>query len=466
MKRRTLIIVSVVVVGLIVVGALVWQNFNSRPTASAASVQTSQVRRGTLVATISAAGNVSAINEVALPFQTSGRVASVPVQVGDAVKAGQVLMQLDTTDLELALKTTQTSLASTQASYDQTKADLDYALRNTQSALTTAKANLDAAKAKNDQNPNSLIIAKASLDKATVTLQQAQANYNRIAWRGDVSATSEAATLQTATIDYQTALANYKVTEATINDSAYKSAQEQYSNAQISLEQAQKNLDTKMRSAQAQLDNAKVSVEQAKRNLDKAFVYAPFDGVVSVVNFKKGDTAGTTTAVTVVDTSRLQIKVSVAEVDLPKVKVGASSQVNLDALPGKNYQAKVTTVGPVGTVTQGVVNYPVTLEVTNVDKSVSPGMTANLTIVVESRENVLYVPLRAVRTQGTQKSVTVQYKGQSIAVSVTTGLTNDQAVELLSGELQEGDVVVINQTTTRQTTNIPGGGPGIPFIGR
>lgn len=465
MKRRVYLIVGVVLVVLIVAGVFVWQTFFTRPTTTAATVQTSTVRRGSLVATISAAGNVSAINEVALPFQTSGRVAEVSVQVGDAVKANQVLMKLDTTDLDLALKTAQSNLASQQASYDQSKADLEYALRNAQSALTTAKSNLDAAKAKNDQNPNSLIVAKASLDKATVTLQQAQANYNRIAWRGDVSATSEAATLQTATIDYQTALANYKITEATINDSALKSAQEQNSNAQVALEQAQKNLDTKMRSAQAQLDNAKVSLEQAKRNLDKAIIYAPFDGVVSVVNFKKGDTAGTTTAVTVVDTNRLQIKVSVAEVDLPKVKIGASSQVNLDALTGKTYQAKVVTIGPVGTVTQGVVNYPVTLELTSGDGTVKPGMTANLTIIVESRENVLFVPLRAIRTQGTQRSVTVQYKGQSIPVPVSVGLTNDQSAEVLTG-LQEGDVVVINQTTTRQTNNIPGGGPGIPFIGR
>jgi HlyD family secretion protein len=119
----------------------------------------------------------------------------------------------------------------------------------------------------------------------------------------------------------------------------------------------------------------------------------------------------------------------------------------------------------VGTVTQGVVNYPVTLELTSGDGAVKPGMTANLTIIVESRENVLFVPLRAIRTQGTQRSVTVQYKGQSIPVPVTVGLTNDQSAEILTG-LQEGDVVVINQTTTRQTNNIPGGGPGIPFIGR
>lgn len=466
MKRRTWIVLGVVALVAIIAGVFVWQSMNARPTASAAAVQTTTVQRGSLVATINAAGNVSAINEVALPFQTSGRVANVNVQVGDTVKAGQVLMQLDTTDLELSLKTSQSSLSSAQASYDQTKSDLEYALKSAQNALTVSKANLDAAKARNDQNPNSLVVAKVALDKATVTLQQAQANYNRIAWRGDVSATSEATTLQTATIDYQSALANYKITEATINDTALKSAQMQYNNDQSALEQAQKNLDTKMRTAQASLDNAKVALEQAKRNLDKAFIYAPFDGVVSVVSFKKGDTVGTTNAATVVDTSRLQVKVSIAEVDMPKAKLNASAQMTLDAITGRSFPAKVVTIGPVGTVTQGVVNYPVTLEVTNVNDTVKPGMTANLTIVVESRENVLLLPLRAIRTQGTQKTVTVQYKGQSISVPVTTGLTNDQSVEILSG-LQEGDVVTINQTTTRQTNNVPGGGPGGPiFIGK
>lgn len=460
MKRKIVIIGGAILILLIIVAVLVAQN-QSASTSAAARVQTATVQRGSLAATVSAAGNISAPSQVAVTFQASGTVAKVNVNVGDTVKKDQVLMELDGTDLNLALRIARTNLTSAQASYDQTKADLNFALRNAQTSLDSSKANLDAAVAKNNQNPNSLVVAKASLDKATVTLQQAQGNYNKIAWRPDVGMSAEASTLQQATIDCQSALANYKMTEATINDSALKAAQAQYASDQIALEQAQKNLDTKMRVAQAQLDGAQVAVEQAQRNLDKAKVIAPFDGIAAVVNYSVGDSTGSAAAVTVVNMANLQIKVSVAEVDLAKVKLGNPAQVTLDALSGKTYNAKVTAISPSGTVTQGVVNYPVTLVLTDADNAIKPGMTANLTIEVERRDDVLLIPTRAVRTQGNQKIVTVRVKDQSVQKAVTTGLSNDTSIEITSG-LQKGDAVVVNQTTTRTTT---GGGIGIPGLG-
>jgi RND family efflux transporter MFP subunit len=282
-----------------------------------------------------------------------------------------------------------------------------------------------------------------------------------VAWRGDVGMTSQAAALQTATIAYQSALASYNIAAAKINDSSVKSAQATYTNAQVSLEQAQKNLASKLALAQATLDNAKLAVEQAQRNLENAKLVAPYDGVVSAVNYGVGDRASGT-AVTIVNLSLLQVKVTVAEVDVAKIKLGQTATMTLDALMGKTYNAKVIAISPVGTITQGVVNYTVTLEITNSDGSIKPGMTANLTIEVERRDNVLLIPTRAVTTKGTQKIVTVQSKGQPVTKVVTVGLSNDTSVEIMDG-LQEGDVVVINQSKTATTTG--GGGMGIPGIG-
>jgi HlyD family secretion protein len=467
MKKRTMYIGIAAAVLVVVIVALVWQNLNSRATSSAVQVQTTTVQRGSIVSTVSASGNVSAPNQVAASFETStldisGRVAKVNVKVGDTVKKGDVLMEVDVTKLNLALQTAQSSLASAQVSYNQTKADLQFALRTAQANFDNAKASLAAAQATNAQNPNSIIVAKASLDSATVTLQKAQADYDTIAWRGDVGMTTQAATLQSATIAYQSALASYKIAAAKIGDSDLKSAQTSYSNAQVSLEQAQKNLDTKLATAQASLDNAKLDVQQAQSNLDNAKLFAPYDGVVSAVNYGVGDRASAT-AVTIVDLSLLQVKVSVAEVDIAKIKIGQPASMTLDALTGKTYNAKVIAISPVATVTQGVVNYTVILEITDSDGAIKPGMTATLTLEVDRKDNVLILPTRAVRTQGNQKLVTVQYKGQSIQTQVTTGQSNETSIEITSG-LQQGDVVVLNQTTTRSTNNIPGGG-GIPFLG-
>ncbi|MBI5301620.1 MAG: efflux RND transporter periplasmic adaptor subunit [Chloroflexi bacterium] len=463
MKRRIILITSLVIVVLAVAGFFVWQRTSASTTTAKTTTQTATVKRGSLVATVSAAGNVSVVDQSTLAFKNSGRVAKVQVAVGDVVKTSQLLMQQETSDLELALKTAQSNLASATASYAQTKANLNFSLRNAQTELASAKASLDAAKVSAEQNPNSIIVAKASLDKATVTLQQAQGNYNKIAWRGDVGMTTEAATLQSATIEYQSALANYKMTAATINDNSLKQAQATYDKAQVALEQAQKNLETNLQVAQATLDNAQIAVDTAKTNLENVSLVAPIDGVVSAVNFKKGDfAAGESTAIVVVNTDRLQIKVSIAEVDLPKIKIGNPAQVTLDALTGKTYQAKVTAISPVGTVTSGVVNYSITLEMTDPDSTVKPGMTANLNIIVEQRDNVLLVPTRAISTKSNQKVVTVQQKDQTAQKVVTIGLSNDSYVEIMNG-VQEGDVVVINQTTTKTTTST--GSTGIPGLG-
>ena len=465
MKSKTILIGIIIALVLIVGAGYIWQTQQAKTTA-AASVQTTTVKRGSLAATVSAAGNVSAPNQVAAAFESStldvsGRVAKVSVKVGDTVKKGDVLMEVDTTKLNLALKTAQSNLSSAQVSYDQTKADLNFALRTAQASLDSAKSSLDAAKASNAQNPNSLIVAKATLDSATVSVQKAQADYDTVAWRGDVGMTTQAASLQTATIAYQSALASYKIAAVKINDSDLKSAQATYTNAQVTLEQAQKNLETKLATAQATLDNAKLEVEQAQRNLENAKLVAPYDGVISAVNYGIGDNASGT-AVTIVDLTFLQVKVTVAEVDVAKIKLGQTATMTLDALTGKTYNAKVIAISPVGTVTSGVVNYTTTLEITDADGSIKPGMTANLTIEVERRDNVLLIPTRAVQTKGNQKIVTVQLKGQSVTKVVAVGLSNDTSVEITDG-LQEGDVVVINQTTTKSTTT--GGGIGIPGIG-
>jgi HlyD family secretion protein len=456
MKRNRIRIGALVLVVVVVVGAFGWQRMTASA-APAASTQTVRVTRGSLTATVSAAGNVSAPVSAALTFSSSGRVATVPVQVGDQVKKGQLLMQLETTNLQLALATAQATLANQQASFDATQASLQYALRTAQANLASAQASYDAAKAENSTNGEQLTNAKSTLEKVRVALETAQMDYDAVASRPDVGMTSQSAALETASQNYATALATYNVTVAGINDNALKTASASLDSAQVALEQAQKNMDTSLRTAQASLDNAQVAVQQAQRSIDNASLYAPFDGLVSAVNYNPGDTIGsssasdtssTKTAVSLVDLSNLQVQADIAEVDMTRIQVGQTASMTLDALTGKTYTAQVLSIGPVGTVTSGVVNYPVTMRITNAEASIKPGMTANLAIEVDRRDNVLVVPTRAVHTKGDQKIVTVVQNGKSIDKPVSIGLSSDTMVEITKG-LVEGEQVVVSQTQTK-----------------
>jgi len=427
MKRNVIIIGIVVIVVAIIAVFFGVSRMNANAAATTVRAQTASVQRGTLVATLSEAGNVSAPTTSSAAFLTStgaqiqGRVAKVDVAVGDKVKAGQVLMELDPSDLQLALQTAQASLS------------------NSQGSLSNAQASLDSAKIKASEGLNQLIIAKTALDNAAVTLQTAQAAYDAIAWRPDSGLTTQATTLQTATNAYQSALANYNITAANLGDnSALLTAQNNVVQAQTNVNQAQ------------------IAVTQAQNNLDSAKLLSPITGTVYAVNYNVGDIASGT-AVSIVDLSKIQVKVTVAEVDVSNIKLGQTAQMTMDALPGKTYTATVAAINPVGTVTQGVVNYAVIAQLTDPDGDVLPGMTANLAIVTAQRTNVLLAPLRAIKTQGNQKIATVLYKGQQIVTPVTTGLQNDTQVEITSG-LQEGDEVVISATTTTQRS---GGGGGV-----
>ena len=128
------------------------------------------------------------------------------------------------------------------------------------------------------------------------------------------------------------------------------------------------------------------------------------------------------------------------------------SDLTFDAIVDKQYAAKVTDIGVVGTVGGGVANFAVTAVLTDADSSVRPGMTATANIVTQQVSNVLLVPNRAISTLGSRKVVYVLANSQVSPVTVTVGLASDTQTEVTSTNLKLGDVVVTNTTTLTATT--------------
>jgi RND family efflux transporter MFP subunit len=204
-------------------------------------------------------------------------------------------------------------------------------------------------------------------------------------------------------------------------------------------------------------------LDQARLNIQKSQILAPFDGVVADLAIQPGQMASTSTQIVLVDLSRLEAQVNVSETDLPGIKVGQPAQATFDALPNQTFAASVAEVAFVGTTTQGVVNYPVTIVLDQpgaASSQIRPGMTASVAIVVQQRDNILLVPNRAVKTSGKQKIVTVLKDGKQTQVNVTLGMSSDTQSEVTGG-LNEGDVVIVQQTTTTTQSGPAGfGGPG------
>lgn len=152
------------------------------------------------------------------------------------------------------------------------------------------------------------------------------------------------------------------------------------------------------------------------------------------------------------------VKVAFNEVDIPKVKVGQSAKVNLDAFPSKIFDGRVTHVDLVGTNSQGVVTYNVRVTITNPDEGIRPEMTATVDIEVDKVSNVLTVPNSAIKPYKGAKAVQVinSQTQQLDYVAVEVGIRNDERTEIKSG-IEEGTQVVTGAKNIERTNNGPFG---------
>jgi HlyD family secretion protein len=162
------------------------------------------------------------------------------------------------------------------------------------------------------------------------------------------------------------------------------------------------------------------------------------------------------------DLSSLFVDVEVSEVDINSVAVGQPVALTFDAILGREYHGLVVEVGQTGAAVQGVVSFRVTVELTDADARVKPGMTAAVNITVEELENVLLVPNRAVRLSEGQRVVYLLVNGQPVKKAIRLSSSSDTMSVLADGDVNEGDTVILNPPVE---FGGPGGGPGGGFGG-
>jgi multidrug efflux pump subunit AcrA (membrane-fusion protein) len=194
-----------------------------------------------------------------------------------------------------------------------------------------------------------------------------------------------------------------------------------------------------------QADQAEQGVLQARANLENARLYAPFEGTVLTVEVNEGDPINPgQTAITFADLTNLQVRADVDEIDVANVAVGQKVQFTLDAFPGKRFEGRVGSVAPAPSQRQGSTVYSALISFTRPPEApVRTGMAASLTITSLTKNNVLLVPNRAIKTIGSRKYVSrITGDNRTEDVPVETGLTNGEQTEIASG-ISEGDRIAI-----------------------
>ncbi|MGB9592774.1 MAG: efflux RND transporter periplasmic adaptor subunit, partial [Anaerolineae bacterium] len=342
------------------------------------------------------------------------------------------------------------SLRAAQARYDQAKAGPSAEdIAAAEASLASAIASYE--KLKKGPTADEVALAKANVERAEAVLKQAQAAYDRIAWRGDAGASPQALQLQQATIDYQTALANYRLATAGPTESALKAAEAQIAQARANLERLKRTPTPEdLAIAQSQVDSAQVAVEQARHRLDAATLRAPFDGVVEKISVEAGQmVAAGTPAVIIADTSAFHIMVAVDEMDVALVREGQVARISLDAIPDTPVQGHVERIGLAGSQVTGVVTYDVRIAVDPTDAPLRTGMSATIDIVVAEKSDALVLPNRAIRTDEKtgQRYVQVLRNGQVERVYIKPGIRDERYTEILEGPA-EGETVVITTVSS------------------
>lgn len=385
-------------------------------------------------AVVTAKGEVVPEAYARLAFMVGGTVGKVNVVEGATVKAGDILAQLDTADLQLQVKTAEDALglaqatlaqvntpasdeeiAAAQAAYDGAVAALDRAKRGaTSSELAAAQAAYNSAlaslnRAKNGPTKEELEILQSQLAKAKAAVDQAQAGYDRIGGASNPfsAQTPQALQLQAATQDYQIALSNYN---KAINPDATTVAQaqaqvaqalsnlrklqespraEDIAQAESQVASAKAQLDLKKKGARQQdidvaqkrVDQAQTGVEQAKAQLDKGALKASMDGTVTTISIREGELAQPgNPVITIADLSNLKIMTTdLDEFGAAKVKPGQTATVRVNAFTDKTLTGKVTEIANQSVLlASGDVSYPVTILLDAQDPALRWGMTVKV----------------------------------------------------------------------------------------
>src|SRR5688572_18299553 len=376
-SRRTWIIISVVAVILLFVA------FSSAGGEEAPLFETVPAEQGDLQAFVGATGTVRARQSATLIWQTNGIIESVNAQIGDVVAKDDVLANLMKSSLNQSIILAEADLLSAQKELEN--------LLSSDTALLEAEQAVDDAEEAYEKAYNWRVELNGKIDIKEY-IQDQYGNLKLKEYRGYASEE----TIEQA--DRDLALA-----EARLDDA--RRAHERLLQGEDSPEVAA----------------ARARVEAAQATLNQAYIIAPFNGTITQTSLNIGDqvSAGGT-GFRIDDLSSLLVDVQVSEVDINNVVVGQDAVLTFDAILTKEYNGKVVQVGQSGETIQGVVSFTVTVELTDTDELVKPGMTAAVNIVVEEVQDVLLIPNRAVRLVADQRVVYIlDENNQPLQVEVT-----------------------------------------------
>src|SRR5678815_4512097 len=349
-----------VIIGLVAVAAGVSYWALGRNKSAEAAMVKARIERGTIRISVNANGTLEALRTVQVGSQISGQISALHADYNSVVRQGQLLAEIDPRTFQSQVLTEEAQNAAAQARMQSAQADL----LNQEANLVQVEANLKVTQVANENTALLYERSKQLLEKGLVS-----------------------------SADHDIARTNAESAAAKVEQAqaAVRQAQAQIRSRQASIEQVKSDIV-----------GAKAQLERAQINLELTKIYSPVDGVVISRSVDIGQTVAASLSAPILflianDLSRMQVKASVDEADIGKITNDVQVSFTVDAYPTETFAGKISEVRLEPTTVQNVVTYSVIIHVENPQLKLKPGMTANLTMIVDQHENVLTVPNSALR---------------------------------------------------------------------
>jgi HlyD family secretion protein len=345
MKKINWKLAAVIVGVLALVGGGAWW-YTQKQSASDVQYRTSKIERGNIQASVSASGAVNPVTQVSVGTQVSGQIKELYVDFNSEVKAGQLIAQIDPETFEYRVR-------SAQADLDASRAQVLTAQANVASSIAqVSRAKMEVAEAQRDYERQKTLVEKAFVTQSVADKARAL-----------VGTLSE----------------SVKVAEA----------QMAVTNAQV-------------KSAQAAVTQRESTLAQARIDLARTKITSPVNGIVIKRSIEKGQTVAASLQspelfVIAQNLQDMQVDASIDESDVGKIKTGQKATFTVDAFAGQTFEGEVRQVRKAAQTVANVVTYVAVIGFSNSGGRLLPGMTANVRVITDARENVLKVPNAALR---------------------------------------------------------------------
>jgi HlyD family secretion protein len=425
-------------------------------------VETAAATTRDMEQTISLTGTIRAYKDVTLVSEVNAIISRVAAREGDRVRAGQVVIQLDTKDATSRVQQAQAALASATAMANQAQTGVRLQQTQTSTGIQQAQAGLSAARDRlrmleTGARPQERLVAEAAVrqaqagyDKAEKDLARAESLFKQGAVaEQQVDATRTALQVAAATLDsakQQLSLVKEgpRTEEVEVARSQVRQAEEalrlaKAGQAQVEMRRAE------VKTALAAVGQARATLDYAQQQLNKTSITSPIDGVVYARKAEPGEVAGGFPLMMIADLRSLYFEASASELQVAGLSPRDRVIVSVDGLPRRRFEGRIEKVVPVAT--PGTRDFMVRIQVDNPSGLLRPGMFSRGEAVVARHPNAVVVPSEAVMTAGSTPAVFVVENGVAHRHEVDLGVVNSDVTEIEKGVSAGDQVVVVGQQT-------------------